>query len=192
MFGDAPHAPREVKNAEGATLIRLPADRFEIVVPVEKSATILDALGNEAAQAGHEVWDWLDIRAGIPVITPATQEEFVPQTVNLDLIGGVSFTKGCYPGQEIVARMHYLGRLKQRMYLAHIGSDAAPRPADRLYSADMGEQSSGMIVNAAPAAQGGYDVLAVMQITTIEGGNTVHWKIPDGPALAFLALPYPV
>ena len=192
MFGSLPSALHVVRNAEGATLIRLPLDRFEIVVPAGQSAPVLDAVGHEAAPAGQEAWDGLDIRAGIPAITPATQEEFVPQMVNLDLIGGVSFTKGCYPGQEIVARMHYLGRLKQRMYLAHIGCDAPPQPADKLYSADMGEQSSGMIVNAAPAAHGGYDALAVMQISTIEGGHPVHWRTPDGPTLAFLPLPYSV
>ena len=190
IFDDAPVAMHEVKHLQHATLIRLPVDRYEVVVPAEKAGAVRDALKQEAAEDGPKTWGWLDIRAGIPVITPATREEFVPQMVNLDLIGALSYTKGCYPGQEIVARMHYLGRLKQRMYLAHIVSDAAPQPGDKLYSAGLGEQSSGMIVNAAPAPEGGYDALAVIQMSSVEAGG-VRWKALDGPTLEFLPLPYP-
>ena len=189
LFGNVPRAPHDVARHDDITIIRLPVGRFEIVAPHEKAAAVRDALAADAQAAGPEYWDWLDIRAGIPVITPATQEEFVPQMVNLDLIGGVSFTKGCYPGQEIVARMHYRGRLKQRMYLAHIESEAAPQPGDKLYSADLGEQSSGMIVNAAPAPESGYDALAAIQMSSVEAGG-VRWKALDGPALEFLPLPY--
>src|SRR5678815_3180654 len=76
------------------------------------------------------------------------------QMANLDLINGVSFTKGCYPGQEIVARMHYLGKLKQRMYLAAAPDDELPQPGDKLYGPDTGEQATGMIVNAARGPDG--------------------------------------
>lgn len=189
LFGNVPRADHDVARHDDITIIRLPVGRFEIVAPHEKAAAVRDALAADAQAAGPEYWDWLDIRAGIPVITPATQEEFVPQMVNLDLIGGVSFTKGCYPGQEIVARTHYRGRLKQRMYLAHIESEAAPQPSDKLYSADLGEQSSGMIVNAAPAPGGGYDALAVIQMKSAEAGR-VRWKGLGGPALELLPLPY--
>jgi folate-binding Fe-S cluster repair protein YgfZ len=113
----------------------------------------------------------------------------VPQMANLDLIGGVSFNKGCYPGQEIVARMHYLGRLKQRMYLARIMSDEAPLPGDKLYSAEFGDQACGIIVNAAPATGGGYDVLASIQIGSASGGK-VHCKSADGALLQIHDLPY--
>ena len=115
----------------------------------------------------------------------------MPQMANLELIGGVSFKKGCYPGQEIVARMQYLGKLKRRMYLAHIEGDAVPQAGDELYSADMEGQASGMIVNAAHAPSGGYDVLAVVQISSRET-QTLHWKSLQGEALQFLPLPYPL
>jgi folate-binding Fe-S cluster repair protein YgfZ len=108
---------------------------------------------------------------------------------NLDLIGGVSFDKGCYPGQEIVARMHYLGKLKQRMYLANIAGGEAPQAGDKLYSPALGAQAAGMIVNAAPSPAGGHDVLAVMQIASASG-NDVHYKSPAGPKLQFRELPY--
>ncbi len=121
----------------------------------------------------------------------ATQEQFVAQMVNLELIGGVNFKKGCYPGQEIVARMQYLGKLKRRMFLAHMDCSDAPQAGDELFSADMEGQASGMIVNAAPAPGGGYDVLASVQTSSRET-HTVHWKSLQGAELQFLPLPYPV
>jgi len=108
---------------------------------------------------------------------------------NLDLIGGVNFRKGCYPGQEIVARTQYLGKLKRRMYLAHIDSPEAPQAGDELFSADMEGQASGMLANIAAAPDGGYDVLAVLQTSSRET-QTVHWKSLQGAALQFLPLPY--
>lgn len=190
-FGDAPRAAHEVKHLHEATLISLPGERFEVVVPSEKTSAVRESLTRDAQEADHSAWDRLEIRAGIPWITPATQEEFVPQSLNLDLIGGVSFAKGCYPGQEIVARVHYRGQGKQRMYRVNIATEVAPQPGDKLYSADMGEQSTGMLVNAAPAEDGGYDALAVIQTSSVGTGD-VHWKTPQGPALRFLSLPYEV
>jgi folate-binding Fe-S cluster repair protein YgfZ len=109
--------------------------------------------------------------------------------LNLDLIGAVSFSKGCYPGQEIVARAHYRGQVKQRMYLAHIAGDA--QEGDRLFSADMGDQASGTVVNAIRTDAGGRHVLAVVQRSSVDSGQ-VHWKSLDGPLLDFMPLPYSV
>ncbi len=120
---------------------------------------------------------------------PATQDQFVPQMANLDVINGVSFDKGCYPGQEIVARMHYLGKLKQRMYLANIAGDDVPQPGDKLYSPDTGEQATGLVMNVAPAPHGGHDVLAVIHIASFRGGD-VRLKSPAGKRLKFMVLPY--
>ena len=191
LFGEIPSAAHEATHRDGVAILRLPVDRFEVVVPHEKATAIRESLAANAESAGPEYWDWLDIRAGIPVILPATQEEFVPQMVNFDAIGAVSFKKGCYPGQEIVARMHYLGRLKQRMVLAHVGGESAPQPGDRLYSADLGGQASGTIVNAAASPAGGYDVLAVAQLSSIATG-AIHWNSQQGPMLELMPLPYGV
>lgn len=190
VLGAAPTSPHDVVHVDGATIVRLPVDRYELAVPREQAPRLADALG-AADKAGPEHWEWLAIRAGIPVILPATQEQFVPQMVNLDLIGGVSFQKGCYPGQEIVARMHYRGTLKQRMYLANVAMAERPQPGDKLYSPDFGEQASGAIVNAARSPEGGHDVLAVLQIGSAEKGD-IYWKSLDGPALKLLPLPYQV
>jgi len=188
-FGQAPHAAHEVVHADGTTIIALPIGRFEVIAPGNKAPSLVESLAGQAQPAEPEYWDWLDIRAGIPTITAATREELVPQMANLDLVGGVSFTKGCYPGQEIVARMHYRGTLKQRTYLANIAGEERPQPGDRLYSPATGEQSCGMIVNAARSPEGGHDVLAVIQIAAAEGGD-VRWKAPGGPVLKLLSLPY--
>ena len=190
VLGAAPTAPHDVVHVAGATIIRLPVDRYQIAVPREQAPRLAEALG-AADQAGPEHWEWLAIRAGIPVILPATQEQFVPQMVNLDLIGGVSFQKGCYPGQEIVARMHYRGTLKQRMVLANIAVAERPQPGDKLYSPSFSVQASGAIVNAARSPESGYDVLAVVQIASAERGD-IHWKSLDGPVLKLLPLPYQV
>lgn len=191
VFGDAPAAAHDVMHAHDATLIRIGVDRFEIVALSESAPRVRDALKPHANEGDESTWQWFDIRAGIPWITPPTQEQFVPQMVNLDVIGGVSFSKGCYPGQEIVARAHYRGQVKQRMHLVHIATDGAVEPGDKLCSADMGSQASGMIVNAAAAPEGGYDALAVVQGRSVEAGD-VHWKALDGPRLAFLPPPYPI
>ena len=114
--------------------------------------------------------------------------------VNLEMMGGVSFKKGCYPGQEIVARMQYLGKLKRRMFLAHIDQsqikgEAMPQAGDELYSADMEGQACGMVVNAALAPNGGCDLLAVVQSSSRET-QVVHLQSLTGATLEFMQLPY--
>jgi folate-binding protein YgfZ len=190
-FAQVPDVPMALAEIEGGWVLRLDATRFEIIVPAEHAARLQSALGSHATAADSAVWDLATIHAGVPVITPATQEQFVPQMANLDLIGGVSFSKGCYPGQEIVARMHYLGKLKQRMVLAHVDSTAPPQAGDKLFSADLGEQSGGMVVNSAPAPGGGHDLLAVVQTSTFSA-NGLHLGSLTGPALQLLTMPYPL
>jgi folate-binding Fe-S cluster repair protein YgfZ len=111
---------------------------------------------------------------------------------NLHSLGGISFTKGCYTGQEVVARMHYLGKLKRRMYRAHIDVDTPPPPGEPIYNAGAGtDNSAGKVVLAQPAPQGGVDLLAVLQISSVEAGP-LHLGQPDGPLLNLLDLPYEV
>src|SRR6185436_6991041 len=125
--------------------------------------------------AGAEAWEAAAIRAGIPTVVAATQEAFIPQMVNFQLIGGVSFRKGCYPGQEIVARTHYRGGLKRRMALAHLDAPAAPQPGDALYSTSFGEQAAGQVANAAPSPEGGFDLLVVAQMESL-ANRDLKWK----------------
>lgn len=173
-----------------ASLIRLGDSRFQIAVPAQDAPALWQRLTAAGARpAGATCWDWLTIRAGVPVVLPATQELFVPQMANLELIGGVNFKKGCYPGQEIVARMQYLGKSKRRMYLAHVASGA--QAGEELFSAETEGQSCGTVVNAAPAPDGGVDLLAVVQISSRDA-QSVHLGSPQGETLQFLPPPYPI
>jgi len=178
-----------VAQHDNASVIRISAQRFQINTTAQHAGKLWGSLAAAAKPAGSACWDWLNIRAGIPVITPATQEQFVLQMTNLDLLGGVSFKKGCYPGQEIVARTHYLGKQKRRMFLAHVETDSAPAAGDELFSAEMAGQASGKVINASPAPGGGFDLLAVLQISSRET-QTVHLQSLQGAALHFLPLPY--
>lgn len=123
-----PNATDQAINTPDYSLIRVAGihPRFEIYGELEPMRGIWERLNVHAAPVGADNWDLLDILAGIPNIDLKTSEMFVPQMANMDLIGGISFTKGCYPGQEIVARTHYLGSLKRRMYRFHCQATRPP------------------------------------------------------------------
>lgn len=144
------------------TVVRVPGiqPRFEVYAPRESMERIWALLDVRAAPVGADAWELLDVLAGIPEVLPETVEEFVPQTINLDLVGGVSFQKGCYTGQEIVARVHYRGTVKRRMYLAHYGGAERPAPGTAVHAPGAGEQAIGTVVRAAPAPDGGFLLLA--------------------------------
>ena len=138
VFGALPQQALAVQQHGDDSVICGGAQRYQVNTTPQRAPELWEKLSAGARPVGSPCWDWLNIRAGIPVILPATQEQFVPQMANLELLGGVGFKKGCYPGQEIVARMQYLGKLKRRMYLAHIESDIAPQAGDELFSARNG------------------------------------------------------
>ncbi len=142
------------------------------------------------AAVNADYWALLDVRAGIPTVYPETVEAFVPQMTNMQLVDGVSFTKGCYTGQEIVARMQYLGKLKRRMYLAHVDTAEPPKAGDPLFSPQNASgQGAGRVVDARPAPEGGYDLLAVAEIESAENGE-LHLVGDRGPLLQLQELPY--
>ena len=186
-MGSIPDAAMRTVTVEAGQVIRVGDDKFVLSITPEHAAAVWQTLHASATPVGAPVWDWLRLNAGIPMIVAATQEQFVPQMVNLEAIGGVSFQKGCYPGQEIVARSQYLGRMKRRMFLAHV--DAAAAPGDSLYSADFPGQATGTVVNAAPAPSGGCDILAVAQIESAQT-QTLHLQAADGAPLTLKPLPY--
>ncbi len=187
-WGEVPERLRAVEK-EGAACVALDAERFVIFAPIDVAPGIFDALAENATRAGTDAWEWTSIRAGIPTILAATQDAFVPQMANFELVGGVSFKKGCYPGQEIVARTQYRGILKRRMALAHLGANAtAPLPGQKVYSDAFGDQASGEIVNAAPAPEGGIDMLVVAQVDSLRKGD-LRLDSPDGQALEIRSHP---
>ncbi|TFH09506.1 MAG: folate-binding protein [Nitrosomonadales bacterium] len=189
IFGAAPSPYLGVIHSEHGSILCLAQNRFEIIATPKYAPKLWKHLRKYALPVGKPCWEWLEVKAGIPIITPATQERFVPQMANLEAIGGISFQKGCYPGQEIVSRTQYLSKLKRRMYLANIPTKEPVAAGDELYSDDRAKQSSGMIVNAAPSPEGGYDVLAVIQTESVEA-EKIYWKTLNGPMLRIMPLPY--
>ena len=188
----APSAGNSCETRDEVTVLRLPGDRqrFEVIAAPEVAGAIWSDLSATAEQTGSEFWSLMDIRAGIPTVFEDTVEAFVPQMANLQLVGGVSFTKGCYTGQEVVARMQYLGKLKRRMYRAQVDADERPAPGTEVFSPSSDStQAIGRIVDSAAAPQGGFEVLAVLQISSAESGD-VHLGDAAGPILKMLPLPY--
>lgn len=188
----APVDERASETRDGLTVIRLPGDRprFELVGPPALMTEHWQELLSRAEQTGAEFWSLMDIRSGVPNISEDTVEAFVPQMANLQLIGGVSFKKGCYTGQEVVARMQYLGKLKRRMYRAHIETGQRPPRGAELYSPSCESgQGAGRIVDVAASPDGGYEVLAVALISSAEADD-LQLGDAEGPALKLLDLPY--
>ncbi len=146
-----------VARKDGVTVLGLPGPRYCVIVPSERADEIRRSLSTSAIAAPLAAWQWLTIRAGVPVVTSATQDLFVAQSANLDVLGGIDFRKGCYTGQEIIARMQYLGRLKERLFAFHAQVDGVAAGA-RLYSGAFAGQPCGTVVNAAPAPDGGMDL----------------------------------
>jgi folate-binding protein YgfZ len=181
-------APMRSAEKDGAVAVALGDDRFVALIPPQAAPAFWDLFPGKWQRAGADEWERTSILAGIPIIVAATQEAFVPQMANFELVGGVSFKKGCYPGQEIVARMQYRGGLKRRMALAHVAGAARPAPGQSVYSSAFGEQAAGMIVNAAPSPEGGFDALVVAQIESLAQGD-LHLDSLQGPKLEIRSRP---
>ncbi len=147
--------------ADGITVLRLDAGRLIVVAPQSAMAALWQKLTVKARPAGVPVWRWLDIQSAFPLVTLATKEEFVPQMADFEKMGGVSFHKGCYPGQEVVARTQYLGKVKRHLH--RVNSQQPLKAGDVLHSPDNPDQSCGMVMTVAPSPVGGYEALAVIQ-----------------------------
>ncbi|WP_087687847.1 folate-binding protein YgfZ [Pandoraea sp. PE-S2R-1] len=187
-LGDAPTSLIRLPDAGSARSL----PRYLWSVPVTQAAQVWAAL---QAAPGLVVVDpaltaWLDVHSGVANVVTATQEQFVPQMVNWEVVGGVSFRKGCYPGQEVVARSQYRGVIKRRLHLAHVADDSAvPVPAQALVEVSDPDQPCGMVVQAAAAPSGGYDVLVELKLAAREADD-VRLGTAEGPALQFLTMPY--
>jgi len=194
VFDALPDGVHVQVDGTAGSLIRVPDAlerlRYLWIGPKAQVEALLPALDGTLQRVSPAVWDWLDIRAGEPRITQPVVEQFVPQMVNFDVLGAVNFRKGCYPGQEVVARSQYRGTIKRRTSLAHVdGELETVRPGAELFHSDDPGQPCGMIVNAAAAREGGVDLLVEIKLAALDNG-TVHLGSADGPALRFIALPY--
>jgi folate-binding protein YgfZ len=190
-LGLADLLPRQVASLSGGQAIRLAADRYQLALSSQAAIDVWPRLATQARPAGLAAWRWLEIAAGQPHVEGRTQEAFVPQMMNMEVpeVAGVVFTKGCYPGQEIVARTQYLGKVKRRMYRAKI--DALLPPGTDVFTPEAGDQHCGALVSVAPSPEGAYECLVVVQSSGAEAGE-IHVGSPGGPRLALRSLPYGV
>ena len=151
------------------------------------------APASEPAPAGPALdaalWQWSEVKSGVPTLTTPVVEAFVPQMLNYESVGGVNFKKGCYPGQEVVARSQFRGTLKRRAYIAHAAAEVAVG-AEVFNTTDL-EQPCGTVVQVAAAPGGGFDTIVSLQISATQEGS-LQVGADNGAALALLPLPYPL
>ncbi|MDB5824371.1 MAG: folate-binding protein [Herminiimonas sp.] len=196
-FPVLPEPVWSVRHGDPGTLIRMPdADglaRYQWIAPVEQAMAAWPALVAALPLQKESAWRLQEIHAGLPKVVQATQEQFVPQMINFEAIGGVNFRKGCYPGQEIVARSQYLGKLKRRMLPATIRLDenerVAASPGAEIFSDADPAQPAGQIVNIEFASEGEAHCLVELKTAALESG-ALHLESPSGPVLHMLPLPY--
>ena len=134
-------------------------------------------------------WAWGEVRSGVVTLGTPVADAFVPQMLNYESVDGVNFKKGCYPGQEVVARSQFRGTLKRRAYL--MKADAPLTAGQEVFTAGDAEQPVGTVAQAAPAPGGGWAAMVSMQIAALEAGS-LHAGTADGPALTVEPLPYPL
>lgn len=187
-----PEQINETSTQNDITVVKLSGchPRYEVYGLLEPIQDLWNRLNVHCAPVGSDCWGLLNVLAGMPVIQPATSEAFVPQMANMELISGVSFKKGCYPGQEIVSRMQYLGNLKRRMYRIHITADQAD-PGDAIISDEKGENTPvGQVVESYPDPNGGLAGLAVLQISATEASRKLRLKDNKSSKIKLETLPY--
>lgn len=170
-------------QADGSHLVHLyPAagqPRALLVAPVGTPAP-------QGTVLTPEQWLWTEVASGIAMVSEPVFELFVPQMLNYESVGGVNFKKGCYPGQEVVARSQFRGTLKRRAYIVH--ADQPLNAGQEVFAASDAEQATGTVVQAAPAPQGGWDAIVSMQIQSAQEALTAG--SPEGVALTVQSLPY--
>ena len=190
--GDASMAPWTLREVAGASVVGLypAAGGTPLALWIAPARSRVPA-GEPLAP---ELWAWAEITSGVATLTQPVTERFVPQMLNYESVGGVNFKKGCYPGQEVVARSQFRGTLKRRAYVVH--AQAAVAAGDDLFhraaAADaLPGEPCGLVVQAAAAPGGGFDAIVSMQTSAAEGGELTA-RTPGGPRLTLSPLPYPL
>ena len=170
-------------QADGSHLVHLyPAagqPRALLVAPVGTPAP-------QGTVLTPEQWLWTEVASGIAMVSEPVFELFMPQMLNYESVGGVNFKKGCYPGQEVVARSQFRGTLKRRAYIVH--ADQPLNAGQEVFADSDAEQATGTVGQAAPAPQGGWDAIVSMQIQSAQEALTAG--SPEGVALTVQSLPY--
>ncbi len=180
--GDLPAASWSRLDDAAGSWVRLPAAEG-----VARALLCAKPDSQPAAELSPALWQWLEVRSGVALVSAAVVEEFVPQMLNYESVGGVNFKKGCYPGQEVVARSQYRGALKRRGHIFHCEAEA--QVGQEVFHASDAEQPCGVVAAAAPNPEGGWDAIVSLQISALDG-QALTLGSSAGGALQPLALPY--
>ena len=190
----APTKDYQTSAFEYGLCMRIPGivPRYIIISNEQFSADLTNLSTDDLGLSTVEYWQWLDIMSGIPMVYTETQEAFVPQMANLELINGVSFSKGCYPGQEVVARLHYLGNANRRMYRISTAASVDLKCGDDIYAADSEKnQAIGQVVSAIATNEEEITALAVLRVEAAEN-NQLAISSLTGPKAEVMSLPYEI
>ncbi len=191
-FDHLPDSQHHCVEQDNALLIQLDKQgkRYEIWCPIEHAKKLWLSLQDELTPTNAAVWQRLDVREGIAHVSADTIEMFIPQMLNYQCIDAISFNKGCYTGQEIVARMQYRGKLKRHMYRASCNPDTQPVNGAELYSGNE-EQAIGNIVQSVKTGSNEYELLVVITEEAVKDDD-IHLCKKTGPQLTLLSLPYAI
>jgi folate-binding protein YgfZ len=188
-IGTAPTQPNETIQYQSLSITRITGkiSRFTIIGEVQDAQQLWVALAPQANSVSSHAWQYLDIATGLPNISADSSTAWVPQMLNFERIGGISFTKGCYPGQEIVARLNYLGQTKRRTYRLLAHTDQLAAVGDKIIMANSEGKTSeaGQVLNAALNPEGQLEMLAVLKSASID--QSLSW---NDIAIEVLKLPY--
>ncbi|MFO2466469.1 folate-binding protein YgfZ [Pseudomonas sp. 15FMM2] len=184
---ELPAETDSVARTDELIAIRVSPGRAELWVPAAHAQTLHEQLTAQLSEGDLDAWLLGQIRAGIGQVMAQTRELFIPQMLNLQAVGGVSFKKGCYTGQEIVARMQYLGKLKRRLYRLSLNDTMLPEPGTPLFSPNHNSAIGEVVIAARTGST--IELLAVLQADCAESGD-VHLGTLEGPGLQLLDLPY--
>ena len=190
VAADAPGPVWGTVCGEGRALIRLPDAGTAGIDPVARYLCA-GAPPADLAALDIEDWRWLEVRSGVARIVAATSEQFVPQMVNLELVAGVNFQKGCYPGQEIVARSQYRGTLKRRLFVVDGDGEEPLRPGQEIFHSAEPDQPAGSVVLGATSTRGSHSALVSLKIAAVESGG-LHSQSSSGPLVRVGTLPYAI
>lgn len=185
-----PTSPGEMARDGDLTVLRLHGEqpRYLLTGTMDALMPLWERLDVHAAPVGADAWQALEIDAAIPDIHPGTMSMFIPQMLNLRELDAISFTKGCYTGQEIVARLQYRGTLKRRMYRAHMQDSPCPEAGAAIHVRGQ-DQPCGNVVVAAPSPDGGFGALVVIAVEQAAAG--LCYGDPAGPEVIISDPPYP-
>ena len=194
--GESTAAPWSCREVDGAHVVALyPGAGVPLALWLAPLSTPSPVSKASSVELTPEQWQWLTVRSGIALVGQATFEAYVPQMLNYESVGGVSFKKGCYPGQEVVARSQFRGTLKRRAFVVH--ADGPLTAGQEVFLASDAEQACGTVAAAAPCPDGqGWDAIVSMQISAAQSDagplRAAGMAGSEGPALSLLALPYPL